>query len=253
MTLRFATLGSGSRGNALLVEFGSTLLMVDCGLPRRDLELRLKAVGRSPADITALLVTHEHADHLRGVAPFARRYGTPVWMTPGTAANVRSIPRINSLSCHRPLMLGDIRIEPYTVPHDAREPCQFVFGAGGRRLGLLTDTGYVTAHIDERLKGCDALALECNHDLESLARGSYPPSVKSRVASNHGHLNNEQAAALLERFRGTGLQWVMAMHISEQNNSAEHVRSALAPAQQAASWPLHLAEQNRASDWISID
>jgi phosphoribosyl 1,2-cyclic phosphodiesterase len=251
--LSFTTLGSGSRGNALLIEAGDTLLMVDCGLPRRDVEARLRAVGRSPLDVTALLVTHEHADHVRSAASFARRFGTEVWMTPGTAACVRALPRIHTFSGHRELRLGGIDVEPYPVPHDANEPVQFVFRAGGRRLGLLTDTGHVTPHIVERLEGCDALALEFNHDADTLAGGSYPESVKTRVASRYGHLSNDQAAALLARFRGTGLQWVMAMHVSEQNNTAEQVRSAVEPVADRSDWALHVAAQDIVSGWIGVE
>lgn len=251
--LRFATLGSGSRGNALLIESGDTLLMVDCGLPRRELEARLRAVGRSPLDVTALLVTHEHADHARGAGAFARRFGTPVWMTPGTATRVRGLAKVGTFSCHRALTVGGIEVEPYPVPHDAREPVQFVFQAGGRRLGLLTDTGHVTPHIVERLEGCDALALEFNHDSHALASGTYPASVKARVASRYGHLNNDQAAALLARFRGSGLQWVAAMHVSEQNNSVEHVRAAIEPVADGCDFAVHVASQDEVSGWMAVE
>lgn len=252
MTLKFASLGSGSKGNALLVEFGSTLLMIDCGLPRKVVEERLQAVDRSPRDITALLVTHEHSDHAQGVASFARRYNTPLWMTPGTASAVRELVNVNTLSCHRPLTLGEIRVEPFPVPHDAREPCQFVFTAGDKRLGLLTDAGHVTPHMHERLKSCDALAIECNHDLVSLQRGPYPESLKARVASRFGHLNNFQTTELLAKVDAARLQWVMGLHLSERNNSPQQVRDALQPALAAASYPLHLATQDSPTDWHAL-
>ena len=253
MTLRFASLGSGSRGNALLVEFDTTLLMVDCGLPRKIVEERLRVLGRDPRDVTAVLVTHEHADHVQGVAKFVRRYNTPVWMTPGTASAVRGLSRTNALSCHRELVIESIKVEPYPVPHDAREPCQFVFAAGGRRLGLLTDAGHVTSHMYERLTGCDALAIECNHDLDSLQRGPYPDSLKTRVASRFGHLNNAQTTELLERVNHGGLQWVMGLHLSEQNNSPDQVRAALQSLPDSARYPLHLATQDAPTPWTTID
>jgi phosphoribosyl 1,2-cyclic phosphodiesterase len=248
VTLRFASLGSGSRGNALLVEFGATLLMVDCGLPRTVLEERLKVVGRDPRDVTAVLISHEHADHAHGVAKFAKRYGTPVWMTPGTASAAGRTVANRQFSCHRELVIEAIKVEPYPVPHDAREPCQFVFVAGGRRLGVLTDAGHVTPHMLERLSGCDALAIECNHDLESLERGPYPDSLKARVASRYGHLNNGQTIDLLKRVDHGGLQWVMGLHLSEQNNSPEHVRAALEPSRYA----LHLATQDTPTAWHDV-
>jgi phosphoribosyl 1,2-cyclic phosphodiesterase len=253
VTLRFISLGSGSRGNASLVEFGSTLLMIDCGLPCKIVEERLAAVDRRPRDVTAILVTHEHNDHSHGVATFSKRHNTPVWMTPGTASALPTITRVHHLSCHRELTVGAIAVQPYPVPHDAREPCQFTFGAGGRRLGMLTDAGYVTPHMVERLSACDALALECNHDLPSLHSGPYPESLKARVASRFGHLNNAQTTELLQRVDASRVQWVMGLHLSERNNTPDHVRAALAPALATARYPLHLATQDAPSPWLSLD
>lgn len=253
MTLRFVSLASGSRGNASLVEFGSTLLMIDCGLPCKIVEERLSAVGRQPRDVTAILVTHEHGDHAHGVAAFAKRHNTPVWMTPGTASAMPAITRVQHLSCHRSLAFGGIEVQPYPVPHDAREPCQFTFAAGGRRLGMLTDAGYITPHMHGRLADCDALALECNHDLPSLQRGPYPETLKARVASRFGHLNNDQTTELLRRLDSTRVQWVIGLHLSERNNSPEHVRVALQPALENARYPLHLATQDAPSPWLALD
>jgi phosphoribosyl 1,2-cyclic phosphodiesterase len=253
MTLRFAALGSGSRGNAALVEFGSTLLMVDCGLPRKAVEERIRALEREPRDVTAILVTHEHADHSQGVAKFARRYNTPLWMTPGTASALPSLRRVNTLSCHRELALGGIDVRPYPVPHDAREPCQFTFTAGGRRLGMLTDAGHVTPHMLEQLTGCDALALECNHDLPSLQNGPYPQALKARVASRFGHLNNGQTNELLQRLDPTRVQWLVGLHLSETNNTPEQVRETLKPALEKARYPLHLATQDAPTPWLTLD
>jgi phosphoribosyl 1,2-cyclic phosphodiesterase len=253
VTLRFASLGSGSRGNASLVEFGSTLLMIDCGLPRKTVEERLKALDRQPRDITAILVTHEHTDHAQGLATFVKRYNTPLWMTPGTASAIPGLVRVNTLSPHRELTIGGINVQPYPVPHDAREPCQFTFGAGGRRFGMLTDAGHVTPHMYEQLTACDALALECNHDLDSLQRGSYPESLKARVASRFGHLNNGQTTELLSRLDSARVQWVMGLHLSERNNSPEHVRETLRPALEKARYPLHLATQDAPSAWFALE
>jgi phosphoribosyl 1,2-cyclic phosphodiesterase len=252
VTLRFVSLGSGSRGNASLIEFGSTLLMVDCGLPCKVVEERLEAVGRQPRDITAVLVTHEHTDHAQGVATFTKRHNTPVWMTAGTASALPTITRVRHLSSHRELAIGGISVQPYPVPHDAREPCQFTFAAAGRRLGMLTDAGYVTPHMYERLTACDALAIECNHDLPSLQRGPYPESLKARVASRFGHLNNDQTTELLQRVDSTRVQWVMGLHLSERNNTPEQVRAALKPALEHARYPLHLATQDTPTPWFAL-
>jgi phosphoribosyl 1,2-cyclic phosphodiesterase len=253
VTLRFISLGSGSRGNASLVEFGSTLLMVDCGLPLKIVEERLQAVERQPRDITAILVTHEHGDHAQGVAMFAKRYNTAVWMTPGTASAMPTITRVRHLSAHRSLAIGGIDVQPYPVPHDAREPCQFTFAAGGRRLGMLTDAGHVTPHMIDRLKDCDALALECNHDLESLQRGPYPESLKARVASRFGHLNNQQTMDLVRSLDATRVQWLLGLHLSERNNTPEHVRATLRPALESARYPLHLASQDAPTPWLAVE
>jgi phosphoribosyl 1,2-cyclic phosphodiesterase len=254
MTLRFASLGSGSRGNALLVESDDTLVMIDCGLARGDLEERFRRVGRSPADVTAILVSHEHGDHSRGVRAFLRRYRVPLWLTCGTASAIPRPPSLSLLSCHRPLKIGSIDVEPFPVPHDAREPCQFVFSAGGRRLAVLTDTGHVTPHVRERLAGCDALAIESNHDLAMLMASSYPDSVKARVASRYGHLSNAQAAALVDAIGHGGLQWIVGLHLSERCNSETSVRAALDDVlARLRSTVLHLATQDDASDWLVVD
>jgi phosphoribosyl 1,2-cyclic phosphodiesterase len=253
VTLRFISLGSGSRGNASLVEFGSTVLMVDCGLPCKVVEERLQAVDRQPRDVTAILVTHEHTDHAQGVATFSKRHNTPVWMTAGTASALPTMTRVRHLSCHRPLTIGAIDVQPYPVPHDAREPCQYTFAAAGRRLGMLTDAGYITPYMVERLTDCDALALECNHDLPSLQNGPYPDSLKARVASRFGHLNNHQTTELLQRLDATRVQWVLGLHLSERNNSPDHVRNALKPVLENARYPLHLASQDTPTAWLPVE
>ena len=252
MTLRFCALGSGSRGNALLVEHEQTLIMIDCGLPLRTLVERLETVGRSIDDIDALLVTHEHGDHSRGIRPFTRKHRVPVWATPGTAQVVDSIDDYQRVRCDRELTIGSIDVRPVPVPHDAREPCQFVFSAGGLRLGLLTDTGHATPVIREALSDCDALAIEFNHDRHMLANGSYPEAVKARVGSKFGHLSNDQTVDLVEAVAHAGLQWVMGLHLSEQNNSPERVRLSAARITDQSSVELRLASQNEPSPWLEV-
>ena len=251
--MRFASLGSGSEGNGLVVEADGTCVLIDCGFRVRDTVARLARLGLAPEAITAILVTHEHADHAQGVATFTKRYNTPVWMTCGTASALPSITRVHHLSPHRSLTLGGIDVRPYPVPHDAREPCQFTFGAGGRRLGMLTDAGHVTPHMVERLTDCDALALECNHDLESLQRGPYPESLKARVSSRFGHLNNHQTTELLQRLDATRVQWLLGLHLSERNNSPDHVRATLKTALDNARYPLHLATQDAPTEWLAVE
>lgn len=252
MTLRFSALASGSRGNALLVEHEETLIMIDCGLSLKTLGKRLDVVGRSIEDIDALLITHEHGDHSRGIGPFTRRHTVPVWTMPGTAQVVDEIKAFERLSCGRSLKIGSIEVNPFLVPHDAREPCQFVFRAGNQRLGLLTDTGHTTPVIHQALRSCDALGIEFNHDVSMLENGSYPEVVKARVGSRFGHLNNDQAVDLLEELAHPDLQWVMGLHLSGQNNSPECVHSSVARVTDQSRIEFHLSSQDEASPWTEI-
>ncbi|TCK17418.1 phosphoribosyl 1,2-cyclic phosphodiesterase [Thiogranum longum] len=231
--MRFASLGSGSHGNATLVEVRATCLMIDCGFSCKETEKRLQQLGISPDSIDAILVTHEHSDHISGVARYSRRHGTPVWMTSGTEAMHQGgeVAELNIFNSHQSFSIGDIEIQPFPVPHDAREPCQFVFSDGQYRLGLLTDTGSITRHMVEALEGLDALILEFNHDPDMLADGPYPLGLKARVSGDFGHLSNAQAADLLGRLDLGRLKQLVAAHLSEKNNhpelAREHVENAL--------------------------
>lgn len=253
MTLRFCALASGSRGNALLVEHEDTLIMIDCGLPLATLGHRLAAAGRRVEDIDALLVSHEHGDHSRGIRPLLRKHAIALWASPGTARSIEAVEDFERLRCDEPLTIGSIEVQPFPVPHDAREPCQFVFSARDRRLGLLTDTGHATPVIHRALASCDALAVEFNHDAGMLENGSYPEAVKARVGSKFGHLSNDQAADLIDEVGHAGLKWVMALHLSERNNTPERVRAAVARVADHRRFDLYLASQNEVSPWLEVD
>jgi len=252
--VRFAVLGSGSRGNGMVVEVGATLLLIDCGLSVLQVKRRLAALGKTPEDLSAVVVTHEHSDHVSGVAGLARCYDLPVWATPGTAsaAGLGDLPGCRLFDCHAPFAVNDVEAMPFPVPHDAREPCQFVFGDGRWRLGVLTDVGSLTPHIAECLDGCDALVLECNHDTAMLAEGSYPPSLKQRVGGRHGHLNNHQAADLLRRLDDSHLQHLVAAHLSDKNNTPALARAALAGAMGCAPEWIAVADQEQGLAWREI-
>lgn len=199
---------------------------MDCGFPAREIEARLGCLGIEAGSLDAILVTHEHTDHVRGLGPLARRYGLQVWMTPGTfnGADYGKLPRLNQIQLHRGgWSIGDLKVVPYPVPHDSREPCQFLFHAADTTLGLLTDTGYITPHIAKILQTCDSLVLEFNHDPQMLAHGPYPPSLRARVGGSHGHLNNHQAMGLLKGLETARLQQLVASHLSEKNNSPDLV------------------------------
>ncbi len=252
--MRFASLGSGSRGNATLIEAGATCLMLDCGFSIREIERRLARQGKRAEEITAVLVTHEHGDHIRGVGPLARKFGMPVWMTGGTAQVHQAVTGdvLRVFNPHESFTVGDIQVDPFPVPHDAREPCQFVFGDGARRLGVLTDTGSLTDYIRRALDRCDALLLECNHDVQMLAAGRYPPALKARVGGRVGHLSNEQAAMLISGIDTGSLQHLVAAHLSEKNNTPALARAALAGAVSCdADW-IAVATQTQGLDWREI-
>lgn len=252
--MRFAVLGSGSKGNAMLVEQGNTCVMVDCGFSLREVERRLARLGRSPEQLTAVLVTHEHADHIHGVAALVRKYDLALWMTPGTwhAGRCSDLTEVSLFSSHDRFAIGDLEVCPFPVPHDARDPCQFVFGNGDVRLGLMTDVGSSTPHIEQQLSGLHALMLECNHDPVLLANGSYPPSLKRRVGGVHGHLSNLQAAALLARLDGSRLRHVVAAHLSEKHNLPELAQQALSGAMNCTPDWVAVADQAEGLDWRSV-
>ncbi len=250
--MRFCYLGSGSRGNAALVEYADTLLMIDCGFSLAETRRRLQRVGRTPEDLTAILVTHEHGDHAAGVATLARATGVPVHLTPGTAGALGALATPTAINAHAPFDIGAIRITPMPVPHDAREPCQFRFDAGGRRLGILTDVGHITPFLRESLADCDALVIECNYEPELLASGPYPAALKRRVGGRLGHLGNEQAADLVAGVDRDRLQWLVGVHLSEQNNTPEHAGTRLTAALADGADRIRLADQSNGLDWHEL-
>ncbi|MBB3190635.1 MBL fold metallo-hydrolase [Halomonas cerina] len=252
--LRFASLGSGSKGNATLVSDGETHLLVDCGFGLREAERRLARLGLHPGQLDAVLVTHEHRDHLRGVGPLARRHGVPVYLTPGTwlSGRLGEVPSRHWITPQARFRVKGIEIDPVTVPHDAREPVQFRLAAAGRRLGLLTDLGHPSVHVIEAFRGCDALLLECNHDVHLLQTGPYPPRLKRRVGGQWGHLANAQAAWLLRRLGLDRLQRIVCSHLSEHNNRPELALEALVPLLDGDDSRLTMAAQDPGLDWQAI-
>lgn len=226
--MRLVVLASGSSGNALVVEAGGRAILIDCGVSCRQIEKRMHAAGVDPGRLDAVLLTHEHTDHIQGLEVFLRRHAVPLAATAGTAAACNGLftPAL-VLQSGREVGLGCLKVLPFAVSHDAREPVGFVVEHGGRRVGLLTDSGVATALAVERLERCDALLLEANHDPDMLRLGPYPWALKQRIASRTGHLSNEQAQALLDRLTHPRLQVVVGMHLSRQNNSPELVRREL--------------------------
>ncbi len=253
--MKFASLGSGSRGNCALIEAGDTRILLDNGFAAREVEARLKRLGVEPDTIQAILVTHEHQDHIKGVGAYARRYNLPVWMTAGTHRQGRcgELSQVRLFNCHEDgFSIGDLAVKPFPVPHDAREPAQFVFSFRGRRLGVLTDIGFYTPHIFDTLKECDALILECNHDTDMLANGPYPPALQARVAGRLGHLSNAQAACFLQQLDSARLQHILAAHLSEKNNRPELVREAIASVSDGIEERMSIASQDEVTALFDI-
>lgn len=250
---RFASLGSGSRGNATLVNWGQKYLLIDCGFSVKEVEQRLARFGLSPSNLDALLVTHEHGDHIKGVAALSRRYSLSVYMTPGTylSKSLGDLPGLQLIHAYAPFELDGLQVLPVAVPHDAREPAQFIFEYSGRRLGILTDLGSITPHVEACYQDLDAMILEANHDPGMLASGSYPPSLKQRVGGQWGHLSNQQAAGFLQRLNCERLQHLVVAHISQQNNSLEVARAALAPVTNVIQQVTY-ACQNQGFGWLSV-
>jgi len=254
--VRFASLGSGSEGNALLVAAGSTQLLMDCGFGLQDTVSRLARLGVSADQLSGIVVTHEHGDHIGGVARLARKFDLPVWLTHGTlrsrAKAFTGIADLHEIDPHQAFSIGDLEIQPYLVPHDAAEPVQFLFGDGAKRLGVLTDAGCSTPHIEMTLSGCDALVLECNHDSEMLMNGDYPYSLKQRVSGRFGHLNNHESARILTRLDASRLQHLVAAHLSRQNNTAALAVHALSGALDCEESWIGVATQDEGFAWREI-
>lgn len=257
--IRFCSLGSGSSGNATLVEgrSGTTVsrVLVDCGFSLRELETRLARAGLAASELDAVFVTHEHGDHVGCALSLARRHGVALWMSRGTwrAIGEPELPgRLNFARDGQAIALGDLQLLPYTVPHDAEEPLQACFSDGAWRLGVLTDAGSITAHLLEQLRGCHALLLECNHDLDMLARSRYPASLKARVGGRFGHLSNDTAAQILSACLHDGLRHVIAAHLSEQNNRPELALAALAESCGSTAVDLRTAGAAWGFDWLEL-
>jgi phosphoribosyl 1,2-cyclic phosphodiesterase len=253
--MRFLSLGSGSRGNATLLQSGTTLVLVDCGFSLKELQKRLAMVGLAVDAIDALLLTHEHADHMKGALSLSRRHAIPVWATAGTmrACNWHESCHLHQINPNASeFRIGDIGVTPYTVPHDAAEPCQYVFGDSRHRVGILTDAGSITSHIVSQLQGLDALLLEFNHDPDMLRAGPYPPSLQRRVGGSHGHLSNAQSTSLVAQLDHAGWRHLVAAHISEKNNDSRLVRSALSSVDPALAGRFSELAQDVPSDWYEL-
>lgn len=256
--IRFKSLGSGSSGNATVVQASgdgrATHLLIDCGLGIRQLDKRLAMAGMLAGQVDAIFITHEHSDHVGCARQLALRERIPVWMSHGTwsAIGKPDFEGLLRIACDEvDIEIGGLQILPFTVPHDAREPLQLTCGDGQRRLGVATDMGHASSHVLQQLAGCDTLLLECNHDPDLLAASTYPPFLKRRVGGAYGHLANAAAAAIAAALRPSGLQQVVAAHLSEQNNRPALARDALAAALGCAPADIHVADAGNGCGWLT--
>jgi len=253
--LRFASLASGSRGNCLVADADGTSVLIDCGLNLRDAERRLARLGLAPCDIDAILVTHEHGDHAHGVFGFAAAHGITVYLSYGTLAGMKAEGKVIEgvrlvfVNGRESFFIDGMQIAPLTVPHDAREPVQLVVSDGDRRLGVLTDIGASTAHVERALSGLHALVLETNYDHDLLWNGGYPRWLKQRIAGPFGHLDNEDSGKLLGALDCSRLKHLVGAHLSEKNNRPALARAALARALGCEESWIGLASQDAGFDW----
>ena len=252
--MRFASLGSGSKGNSTVVESDTACVMVDCGFGLRNACTRLERIGKSPEDLTAIIVTHEHSDHWKGIGALSAKYNIPVYLSAGSlkAKEIQSGEALfNCIDSHRDFYVGDICIKPVPVPHDAREPIQYILSNGKVQLGILTDLGHFTPHVVSSYSKCDALLLECNYDDDMLLDGPYPRFLKDRVSGMFGHLSNRQAAGLLLELDLSRLKTLVIGHISAKNNDVSLIKAAIEPLC-GEDIVLSFADQESGSPWMEI-
>ncbi|MBA1192634.1 MBL fold metallo-hydrolase [Pseudomonas entomophila] len=251
--MRFAVLGSGSQGNGTLIASGDTYILVDCGFSLRETERRLALLGVSAAQLSAVLVTHEHADHVHGVGLLSRRYGVPVYLSQGTLRGLRKpVEARGFLACGQSLEIGALRVSAARVEHDALEPLQYVISDGRRRFGMLTDLGTYDGWLLDRYQDLDALLIESNHCRDMLARGHYPYFLKQRVGGNLGHLNNHQAANLVAELGWQDLQHLVLAHLSSKNNLPHLARQQFVDTLGCDPDWLQVANQAHGLDWREI-
>lgn len=229
--------------------------MLDCGFGLREAEDRLARRALAASALQGIVVTHEHYDHVGGVFKFARRHQLPVWLSYGTWQAVKD--KCEGVKLHicrdgEAFAIGDLEIHPYTVPHDAREPLQYRVCDGQVTLGVLTDAGHATPHMIDALNGCDALLLECNHDVQMLAQSHYPPSLKQRVGGPLGHLSNDAASEILGAINQSRLKKVVGAHLSRHNNTPALAHEALRRGISNTDTHVMLACQKEGVDWIVL-
>ena len=240
MSLLFQVLASGSKGNSILVCSQKTRILVDAGMSCKELARRLDKTPVDAKKLDALLISHEHSDHVSAAGVLSRKFNLPVYMTRGTLDNlpptIGQIPSITVFGTGRCFHIGDLHIHPFAISHDAGEPAGFIIEHNGSRLGICTDLGIATNLVKVRLQGCHGLVLEANHDVKKLLEGPYPLFLKQRIKGKHGHLSNEDACSLLETLHHDAMRCVVFAHLSETNNHPELVLESSRRLRQSLKW-----------------
>ena len=253
--LAVCVLASGSKGNAIYISDGATAILVDAGLSGIEIKRRLKSRGLSPKDLDAILVTHEHSDHIQAVGVLSRQFKLPVYLNrkiEKKAPIVHSVHQIRTFQCGSSFQINKLTVHPFATSHDASEPVGFTFGQNGKRIGLATDLGTITPMIEANLKHCDLLIIEANHDADMLVNGPYPWPLKQRIQSRIGHLSNEQSKNLLMALQHRRLEHVILAHLSETNNTPQKVLDEVSKALTLCKPRLTIASQNRCGEVIYL-
>lgn len=255
--LSVCVLASGSKGNSTYVSDGETAILVDAGLSGIEIQRRMEAAELDIQSLSAIVVSHEHSDHIRGVGVMARRYDLDVFATRGTAGaaarQMGRIERLHHFETGAPFAIGDLAIHPFSTSHDARDPAGFTIAQNGQKVGIATDLGIATGMVKQHLKDCGLLVLEANHDPTMLSEGPYPWPLKQRIKSRTGHLSNPDSRDLLGELKHDGLCHVVLAHLSEVNNTPEKALQAVATAMGMDDRTrLHVACQERCSDLLVL-
>jgi phosphoribosyl 1,2-cyclic phosphodiesterase len=254
--MQFCSLGSGSGGNSFVVKNNKTILLVDCGFGLKDTVKRLEKYSIDPKKITSILITHEHEDHTKGVFSFANKFQTPVFLSYGTF--LMSKKRLNDsynieykiIKDFNTFQINDIKVTPIPVPHDAREPFQFKFESEDDSLAIITDLGITTEYLAQKLNKIKSLVIEFNHDKKMLKKSNYPDSLKKRINSRFGHLDNEESIRLIKKINHEGLKWIAAAHLSDRNNSPEIVNKLICKIAKSDLVKVKIIDQDNGLDWI---
>ena len=253
--LSLCILASGSKGNAIYFSDGTTAILVDAGLSGKEIERRLQSRGLSAETLDAIVVSHEHSDHIQGVGVLSRRYDLPVYMnrkTRNASPRLGNIKDLREFVCGSTFRINEMRIHPFSISHDAGDPSGFTIGQNGIKIGLATDLGVATALVKEHLAGCQMLILEANHDPRMLEIGPYPWPLKQRIKSRSGHLSNEESKTLLQELRHEGLEHVVLAHLSETNNTPDKARSVVGEALEQSTIRLSVASQSESGELLFL-